>query len=120
MNHTAESEVINVLSALFDGLNQHREDLLALWHPAANLLVHGESRSPSFLKNTPPFVGFELIEISQVNTHREIASAKVNWCMKLPGSLGIHTSYFNLVQSAGRWLIASQVDFGEEFADAEH
>jgi hypothetical protein len=117
MNPSAKTEVENVVKDLFDSLNHHRESILALWHPAANLLIHGEARSPAFLKATPSFVGFELLAIKHVDIYGEIASAKVSWCLKLPGSLGVHTSYFNLVQSAGQWLIVSQVDFGEEFAD---
>lgn len=106
-----------LLRAWFDGLNQRQEDLLAFWHPAANLIIHGEARPITFFKEIPPFVNFELAEIEMVDAHEQVASAKVSWRMHLPGSTGIHTSYFTLVQVDGRWLIASQVDFGLEQAE---
>ncbi len=115
---SAENEKIKAaLRTFFDGLDSHQpEKIREVWHTDAKLFIDGHAQSTSFFKGLPEFIGFEVKEIEQLEVYETIAAARVNWPMKMPGSVGVHTSYFTLIKTDGNWLIAGGVDHGREEA----
>ncbi len=113
---SSENEKIKAaLSTFFDGLNSHQpEKIREVWHPDAKLFIGGDAQSTSFFESLPEFIGFEVQEVERVEVYETIASAEVNWLMKMPGSVGVHTSYFTLIKTDDNWSIAGGVDHGIE------
>ncbi len=61
-------------------------------------------------------VGFKLNKLKQIGVHGPIASVEVDWQMIMPDSIGIHCTYFHIVNTENQWLVANVTDHGYEEA----
>jgi hypothetical protein len=107
--------VRRVLRNFFEALDgRDHKRALETWHPEGNLFIGGVAQSQSFFQSLPPFIRFRVDEVRCLEVEGSIATARVGWRMEMPGSMGVHVSYFHLVEGEVSWRIVSQVDLGRE------
>lgn len=142
MNETEQSNTEDEEAKLRELVNTYiktmgtgnEEKFHEIWHPAAKRFSIGNSNelhsfsqseiSEYTLKgikqlrkeaSDPGRFEFVLDEVLHLSIYSDlIASVEVKWHMALPGSEGLHHTYFHLVKQNGKWLIVNVLDRGYE------
>ncbi|MHA1917860.1 MAG: nuclear transport factor 2 family protein [Candidatus Ranarchaeia archaeon] len=115
---TEVDEIRKTIESYFDSLNRKdAKKTHSVWHDEARLYMPSDEvliTHQSFFEKLPNFVGFGLKQIERIDFVGTIASAKVHWVMQIPGSIGIHVSFFTLTKIKDKWYIINQTDYGKD------
>ncbi|MBN2149150.1 MAG: nuclear transport factor 2 family protein [Anaerolineales bacterium] len=71
-------------------------------------LRNARKQDPAFYAN------FEIVAIYSIQVYDSIASADVEYRMVMPHAVGLHRSFYHLVQVGDNWRIVNIIDRGQE------
>ena len=143
MNETEQSNTEDEEAKLRELVNTYiktmgtgdEEKFHEIWHPAARRFNIGNSNEllsfnlaeideytlrgiKKLRKEASDSARFEFVldEVLHLSIYSNlIAAVEIKWHMTLPGSRGLHHTYFHLARQNGKWLIVNVLDRGYEF-----